>query len=157
MKRNINICDIRCNGLSLYCLYRILPHNVDRKHEIIDYCYKIFPKWLDSFFYEHFSVIYFCVNQWLIIDLLITTLITLTVRIVKFMQLFISVAKFRSHAWASINFRLSIDLPNDSVSLANCICFDDFIRPNVCGGRINPHCCPGWQQRSSVGLCIVRK
>ena len=27
----------------------------------------------------------------------------------------------------------------------------------MCGGRINPYCCPGWQQGPSVGLCIVRK
>lgn len=27
----------------------------------------------------------------------------------------------------------------------------------MCGGRINPFCCPGWQQGPSVGLCIVRK
>lgn len=27
--------------------------------------------------------------------------------------------------------------------------------PNVCGGRINPRCCPGWSRSSSVGLCVV--
>lgn len=27
--------------------------------------------------------------------------------------------------------------------------------PNVCGGRINPYCCPGWQRRPPLGLCIV--
>ncbi|XP_048583421.1 fibrillin-1 isoform X2 [Nematostella vectensis] len=27
--------------------------------------------------------------------------------------------------------------------------------PHVCGGLLNPSCCPGWQQRSSLGLCVV--